>query len=158
MKLRNARADELEQIYRMGMDAFGEGSSERSYLAACRASPKYRQGSWQVLVEGEQLRSSAIVYLLGDHRVGIGSIATPPDLRGQGFASTLVRRLVAEVEARDADAIFFLYSDIRPAFYEKLGFTQLAPEAQRYRDSICMARGKDIARFMHDALRTPEYF
>lgn len=142
----------------MGVDAWAEGSSEHKFLEACYASPKYRQGSWYVLAEGAQLLSSLIMYSLGDHCVGIGSIATPPALRGKGFASTLVQQLVREMEASDPDAIFFLYSDIRPEFYEKLGFTQLPRAAQRYRTSVCMARGKDTARFTRDASRTPEYF
>lgn len=158
MEVRKARVGELERIYRMGFDAWAEGSPEPTYLETCRTSPKYAQGSWYVLADGAQLFSSLIVHALDEHRIGIGSIATPPDLRNKGFASTLVRCVVAEIQRFHSDATLFLYSDIRPEFYEKLGFVRLPPRAQRYRTSVCMALGSDIARFSEDASRTPEYF
>jgi GNAT superfamily N-acetyltransferase len=55
---------------------------------------------------------------------GIGAVFTPPLFRGRGYATLMLGALLdAEREAgRD---LAFLYSDIHPAFYEKLGFKTL---------------------------------
>ncbi len=55
---------------------------------------------------------------------GIGAVFTPERLRGQGYATAL---LGAFLDAeRDAGVeLAYLFSDIRPAFYERLGFVQL---------------------------------
>lgn len=56
--------------------------------------------------------------------VGVGAVFTPEPLRGRGFATTL---LAAVLDAeRDAGTdLAFLFSDIRPHFYEELGFKKL---------------------------------
>jgi hypothetical protein len=55
---------------------------------------------------------------------GIGAVFTPESERGRGFASVMFGAMLdAEREAgRD---LAFLYSDIHPAFYERLGFDTL---------------------------------
>ncbi len=55
---------------------------------------------------------------------GIGAVFTPEGLRGHGYATAL---LGAFLDAeRDAGVeLAYLFSDIRPAFYERLGFVAL---------------------------------
>jgi len=55
---------------------------------------------------------------------GIGAVFTPEHLRGRGYATAL---LGAFLDAeRDAGAdLAYLFSDVRPAFYERIGFVQL---------------------------------
>ncbi len=55
---------------------------------------------------------------------GIGAVFTPPELRGHGFASALIGALLDAERAAGRD-LAFLYSDIHPAYYEKLGFVRL---------------------------------
>lgn len=52
---------------------------------------------------------------------GIGAVFTPPALRGRGYASLMLGALLDAERAAGRD-VAFLYSDIHPAFYEKLGF------------------------------------
>jgi GNAT superfamily N-acetyltransferase len=52
---------------------------------------------------------------------GIGAVFTPPALRGRGYASVMLGALLDAERAAGRD-VAFLYSDIHPAFYEKLGF------------------------------------
>ncbi len=59
---RLARPEELEAVYLLGYDAWGEGAAEASYLAECRASPKYARGRWWVLVKDGAVVSALIVY------------------------------------------------------------------------------------------------
>lgn len=56
--------------------------------------------------------------------VGIGAVYTRDDARGTGAASELLGHVLDE--ARSAgDVLGLLYSDIEPAFYERLGFVRL---------------------------------
>src|SRR5262249_3552849 len=56
--------------------------------------------------------------------VGIGAVFTRPSARGRGAASALLRAVMDE--GRDLGyAAALLYSDIDPAFYERLGFVAL---------------------------------
>jgi GNAT superfamily N-acetyltransferase len=55
---------------------------------------------------------------------GIGAVFTIPAHRGRGFASAMLGVLLDEERVAGRD-IAFLYSDIHPAFYERLGFIRL---------------------------------
>jgi hypothetical protein len=56
--------------------------------------------------------------------VGIGAIFTPEPLRGHGFASAMLGAFLDAEHAAGSD-VAFLFSDIHPSFYERLGFIQL---------------------------------
>ncbi len=76
---------------------------------------------------------------------GIGAVFTPEPLRGRGYASAMIGMLLDA--ARDAryDAAF-LFSDIRPKFYEELGFRlQLSRTIALRTDALERAR-IEIAR------------
>ncbi len=90
MLAREALPDEMERVYLMGFDVWGEDLSQVAYLELCRRSTKYRKGRWHVLtVEGEVV-SSLIAYRdefgLPPGCYGSGSIATPSVLRDRGPA------------------------------------------------------------------------
>ncbi|MFT3770851.1 MAG: GNAT family N-acetyltransferase [Minicystis sp.] len=53
--------------------------------------------------------------------VGIGAVFTKPSMRGRGVASTLLGHVMSEARDLGYEAAT-LYSDIDPAFYERLGF------------------------------------
>lgn len=55
---------------------------------------------------------------------GIGAVFTPPALRGRGYATAMLGALLDAERAAGRD-LAYLYSDIHPAYYEKLGFTVL---------------------------------
>lgn len=56
--------------------------------------------------------------------VGIGAVFTPPSLRGRGYASAMIGALLDTERAAGAD-VAYLFSDIHPVFYERLGFVAL---------------------------------
>lgn len=71
--------------------------------------------------------SSLIVYqrefgLLEGSR-GLGSVATPPELRGKGYASKLINMIKNELLQNQNNTVLFLHSDIDKTFYRRLGFT-----------------------------------
>ena len=53
---------------------------------------------------------------------GIGAVFTPPDRRGQGYASALIEELLADAKA-DGALIACLFSEIGAPFYERHGFS-----------------------------------
>jgi predicted N-acetyltransferase YhbS len=56
--------------------------------------------------------------------VGIGAVFTSPEFRGRGYASALLAMVLDSERAAGRD-FAFLYSDIHPAFYARLGFVAL---------------------------------
>lgn len=62
------------------------------------------------------------------HAMGIGAVFTEESLRGRGYATAMLA--MALDEARKAGIDFaYLYSDIRPKFYEEIGFVELPSRA-----------------------------
>lgn len=72
--------------------------------------------------------------------IGIGAVFTPEQLRGRGYASAMLA--MALDEARSAGVDFaFLFSDIRPAFYQDLGFVELPSRSISVRaDTLAASR------------------
>lgn len=129
MQIREASHHELDTIYWMGLDAWGEGLSPTEYLVDCQSSKKYQSGVWHALVIDNQPVSSLIVYRdrfgLEQGCFGIGSLATMPAMRGQGFGAHLLRGMTDMLlDAPDAVATF-LHADIGHHFYEKLGYRRI---------------------------------
>ncbi|MGH7738392.1 MAG: GNAT family N-acetyltransferase [Candidatus Tyrphobacter sp.] len=52
---------------------------------------------------------------------GLGAVFTPEALRGRGYASAMIAMLLDAARSNGYDAAF-LFSDIRPQFYEEVGF------------------------------------
>ena len=145
----------MDAVFMMGFDAWSDGQDERRYLDSCRSSRKYREGLWWVLAEGETLLSALTTYRLSESSAGIGSIATPPALRGRGHASRLIKGVISELEQAGHARTMFLFSDIEPSFYIPFGFIALAAEKQKKPGSVCMVRcsATDVS-----ALTAPAYF
>lgn len=55
---------------------------------------------------------------------GIGAVFTPPAERGRGYATAMIGALLDAERAAGTD-LAFLFSDIHPAFYARLGFIEL---------------------------------
>jgi predicted N-acetyltransferase YhbS len=71
--------------------------------------------------------------------VGIGAVFTPPALRGRGYASALLGALLDAERAGGID-VTFLFSNIHPYFYERLGFVALPSRAISIRAASLEAR------------------
>lgn len=165
MTIRPADSSELDAVYRMGYDVWGEGLGLDAYLAGCRASPKYASGTWWILEGGDGvLLSSLLAHEIplpsGPPAVGLGSIAAPPELRGRGHASRLISAFLRARAESHGTEVFFLFSDIAPAFYERFGFAALGP-CPKKPGSILMARAeaKRFSSLLSDpAFTVPGYF
>ncbi|OZI11220.1 GNAT family N-acetyltransferase [Bacillaceae bacterium SAS-127] len=161
--IREATNEDMNEVYMMGYDVWGDAMPSEEYVTICRKSSKYEKGQWYVLEDTgkKELLSSLIVYTLppsGDLMVkGIGSIATPLQLRQKGYASLLVKQVIMQLEENENCQLVFLYSDIGTEFYKRLQFVEVPASKQRYQESTCMyySNGKnvDITPF-----HIPEYF
>ncbi len=142
----------------MGFSTWGDGLSKEGYLKACHESEKYQQGSWYILEKESKPVSSLIIYEnlfnLPEECFGIGSVATCEDQYRKGYASKLVKEVSEKFKEQGARGIF-LFSDINPEFYKKLGFKSISA-SQPYEDTTCM-----ILPFNHKEhlfLQAPNYF
>ncbi len=75
--------------------------------------------------------------------VGIGAVFTPEDLRGRGYATAMLGAFLDAERAQGTD-VAFLFSDIHPVFYERLGFTQLPSRIVTLRADALDARRIDM--------------
>jgi GNAT superfamily N-acetyltransferase len=76
--------------------------------------------------------------------VGIGAVFTPVELRGRGYASALIGVLLDSERAAGTD-LAYLFSDIHPAFYERLGFIALPSRTFSLRADTLPATRLEIA-------------
>ena len=152
MTLRTADTHELDDIYLMGFDVWGGSASVDEYLACCNKSNKYQKGTWYVLIEHQKILSSLIVYQgvfgLEDGSCGLGSVATPPELRGKGYASKLINMIKNELLLNQNNMVLFLHSDIDKTFYRRLGFAAIEGSECMY----CTTDGRVFKGVV------PEYF
>lgn len=134
MSLRLVPADGalLDRILRETHAIWSEGLTFDGYARYNAAQRRTPWGAAHLdrvaLVDGDTLVASAKRYDLVarvDGRrcrvLGIGAVFTPPDRRGRGGASALVRELLDAGAAAGYD-LALLFSEIGPAFYERFGF------------------------------------
>lgn len=111
----------LNDIYLMGYDTWANKLGKEDYLENCRNSTKYKKGTWYVGYDNDCLVTSLIMYRFDNGNYGIGSVATNPLYRNKGYAQKLIQNLLKD----NPNKVFFLYSDINPNFYKKLGFIEV---------------------------------
>lgn len=145
LTLRSAAMSEMEAVYLMGKDAWGEGCAEAEYLRLCRESRKCRRGRWHVLTTADGgLLCAAIAYrlppLAGRLTLGLGSLATVPEARGRGYASLALNGLLAGYRRHCRAEVFLLFADIEWRFYQRLGFMPLPQSLQAHGKAVGMAR------------------
>ena len=92
--IRTATLDDMNSIYTMGYDAWGDGLELNKYLFSCNNYEKYKKGTWYILEERNCILSSIICYSLPSiydiSTIGIGSLSTVSDKRRNGFARILL--------------------------------------------------------------------
>jgi GNAT superfamily N-acetyltransferase len=80
---------------------------------------------------------------------GIGAVFTPELARGRGYATALLGALL-DAERTDGTDWVYLFSDIHPAFYERLGFVRLPSRAISLR-ADALPHARIAARTLADA-------
>lgn len=75
---------------------------------------------------------------------GIGAVFTPEALRGRGYATALLGALLDAERAAGTD-FAYLFSDIHPAFYERIGFVTLPSRSISLRAAALSAERIEVA-------------
>ncbi|MEA2720260.1 MAG: hypothetical protein QOJ39_2124, partial [Candidatus Eremiobacteraeota bacterium] len=82
---------------------------------------------------------------------GIGAVFTPDELRGRGYATALLGAFL-DAERDAGTDLAYLFSDIHPAFYERLGFVALPSRTIALRaDMLLTERVEVVALGERDA-------
>lgn len=146
--IRTATLDDMNSIYTMGYDAWGDGLELNKHLFFCNNSEKYKKGTWYILEERNCILSSIICYSLPSiydiSTIGIGSLSTVSDKRRNGFARILLDAVKKEYRNQFKTRVFILYSDINPDYYKISGFEPLPDFLQKKKDTTCMVNCNDI--------------
>jgi predicted N-acetyltransferase YhbS len=160
-----ARPDEHPAVHAMGHDTWGGGLDLGAFLDLCQASAKYAGGRWFVIRDEGEAVSSLLVHDFeswnGMVVRGVGSLATRPDRRREGWAGCLLEHVFAQLVERERASVVFLYADIAPGYYARRGF-QVVDTAPRGADgAVLMVRFTpevDMAVIEEDSSRLPRYF
>lgn len=92
--------------------------------------------------EGDLVSSLIVLTLepvLGITTYGLGSVLTPEPHTSKGYAGILLKRCIQQLE-KDGEVFIFLFSDINPDFYKKMGFRLLPEHLQKSLTSPCMVK------------------
>ena len=138
MFFREAMKDEIIQLIKEGYQVWPKGRTYEQYYEDNAKEDAY--GTRYVIDDGGHIVSSTIVLRLpnfkGYSAYGFGSVLTLKAYEGKGYATSLLQSCLRGMY--DKDTVFFLYSEIAPAFYEKFGFRSLPSHLQKCADSTCM--------------------
>ncbi len=111
-------------------DVWSLGLSLPEHVARRENSALHRRARWIVgCIEGRvvaALASHPLRFLLHGRSyqgIGIASVHTLQEHRGQGIAQRMVR-WIESFEQREGARISTLFSDIEPRYYERLGYTR----------------------------------
>jgi predicted N-acetyltransferase YhbS len=77
--------------------------------------------------------------------LGIGAVFTPERCRGRGYASVMLGSALDQAKSDGYD-LAYLFSDIRPQFYEPLGFTTIASREISLRADTLGKRRLEVVR------------
>ncbi|AFA48375.1 GNAT family N-acetyltransferase [Acetobacterium woodii] len=158
---RPAKLQEREILFREG---YREWPKNRTFEEYCSDNAKEDEyGIRYIMAIDDEILSSVILLelksIMGKKVYGIGSVLTPQNHTGKGYATTLLRKCLQQIE--NNDPLIFLYSDINPAFYQRLSFRILPLEFQKVKKSTCMVRCRDEnweALLKSSVALIPDYF
>jgi predicted N-acetyltransferase YhbS len=131
-----AGGDLLEQILDQTFPVWGEGLTRDAYgrynhaqMATAWGAARLRRVAL-VDDDGRMLASAKRYDLLARldgepvRTLGLGAVFTPEPLRGHGFAAQLMTRMM-DAAAAEGFGLALLFSEITPAYYERLGFARV---------------------------------
>jgi len=150
-----AASDYARDVLPLSSDLWAEGRTLDQYVDDFQAIAKSPFGRHRFRTVGLRIDGTLVASIkryerelrCNDrtlHAVGIGAVFTPPELRGRGYASALIGAFLDSERANGTD-MAYLFSDIHPSFYERLGFITLPSRAISLRADTLPSRRLEIA-------------
>lgn len=144
MEFRKMNELEKDIVYKMGYEEWGSNQSLDKFYK--ENEEEERKGTRYVLLNDDGIVVSSLLLIeTNPHHehfsfpaYGIGSVVTEKKHRNQGYAKIMISNCLLHIKNVENNSIFFLYSDISPSYYRKLGFKELNDKQQRYKNSVCM--------------------
>src|SRR5580704_1803595 len=132
LDLHEASADERAQAFRNVHDVWPVDPDPEEHLRRRLANPKYANATWYVgTLDGRVVAACGCFHVsvcidgVVEPACAVGAVHTLPEFRGRGFAPRVLA--FAETRERQVGKTFsLLYSDISPAYYERLGYRRCA--------------------------------
>jgi GNAT superfamily N-acetyltransferase len=144
-RLRLVQPEDLRTVLAFGYDAWKHDKTFDQYCADKDQDPNHLRGTRYLLEELSGQPVSALNLLrFRESLIGLASVATSPEQRGKGCASLLLRAVMELHRFAQLDARFLLFSEVKPAIYERHGFRVLPSEHQRFPKSQAMATGDTL--------------
>jgi predicted N-acetyltransferase YhbS len=132
LDLHEASVDERAQAFRNVHDVWPNDPDPEEHLRRRLANPKFDNATTYVgTLDGRVVAACGCFHVsvridgTVERACAVGSVHTLPEFRGRGFAPRVLA--FAETRERQAGKTFsLLYSDISPAYYERLGYRRCA--------------------------------
>ncbi|MCX6889122.1 MAG: GNAT family N-acetyltransferase [Verrucomicrobia bacterium] len=132
----------MRTVLAFGYDAWKHDKTFDQYCADKHSDPNHLRGTRYLLEDAAGRPVSALnVLRFRESLIGFASVATSPEYRGKGYGSLLLRAVMELHRFAQPDLRFVLFSEIKPAIYERLGFFVLPPEHQHFLPTPAMATG-----------------
>ncbi len=158
MRIREGRPEERETFFMMGYDTWNDGRSVSDYLEALRPVPRYAQATWYVLeIEGTKVAALALYrsgLKLPAECWGVGSVATVPEHRRNGYAALLMQHVVELAEAESVRGVY-LFSGVGTDYYRQFGFECVSAAQAEGQDPCMVLALRDVDELMGVM---PEFF
>ena len=153
MEIRRGTFSDFERVVRLLRLVFPQDEGNY-YYGFLRYDPLFHPRDVWLAVEEEEVVSCLFLlrrlffdgerFLLGG---GIANVATHPDFRGKGLASSLLEKAIAQSK-KEGLSFLILVTEI-PSFYERFGFQDLGKFVARIEPqdsglSLSKARGEEI--------------
>jgi len=141
-RLRHVQPEDMRTVLAFGYDAWKHDKTFDQYCADKDQDRNHLRGTRYLLEDAAGQPVSALnVLRFRESLIGFASVATSPEQRGKGYASLLLRAVMELHRFAQLDVRFMLFSEVKPAIYERHGFRVLPPEHQRFPKSLAMATG-----------------
>lgn len=135
--------EEEAELATFGHDTWGQGVTLDDFVAADLVDRDTRRGERWFMKDNAGKKVSVLnVLRFSRGAVGIASLATNPERRGQGFGSLLLRSVMELLRVEDSSTRFLLFAEGPIALYERLGFKVVPESAQHFSPAIAMMTGE----------------
>lgn len=142
-RLRLVQPEDMRTVLAFGFDAWKQDKTFEQYCSGKDTDRNHLRGTRYLLEDAAGQPVAALnVLRFRESLIGFASVATSPEQRGKGYASLLLRAVMELHRFAQLDTRFMLFSEVKPAIYERHGFRVLPAEHQRFPKSLAMATGE----------------